>query len=110
MHALPTVYYAESLVNCTLRKAWKIMLDYQSWNPTFAEAEVIPVRGEPSTEGELVLIRKSLTDVKGEPLPQFYAETVKVVPDRRIVWYVYPKEGDAFRNFVDFGLTEVAAG
>jgi hypothetical protein len=106
---VPSVYYAQSVVRCPLTKAWETLLDYEAWNPTFVGAHVVPVRGEPRTEGELVLIRKSLTDVKGEPL-EFYAETVKVSPQRHIVWYVYPKEGQAFRNFVEFGLAEAFSG
>jgi hypothetical protein len=106
----PSVYYGESLVRCKIDYAWKVMLDYQAWNPTFVGAEVMPVRGDYRTEGELVLIKKSLSDVHGEPLPQFYAETIKVVPRRNIVWFVYPVEGDDFRNFVDFGLLEGPAG
>lgn len=102
----PSVYYAEILVNCTKEKAWKAMLDYQAWNPTFIGAQVTPVCGKPGTEGEVVRIGKQLSDVNGDPLPEFFAETVKVVPERHIVWYVHPKEGDAFCNFVDFGLVE----
>jgi hypothetical protein len=106
----PSVYYAESEVECTLAKAWEILLDYPAWNPTFAGAQVSTVKGAPRTEGEVVLIRKPLLDVKGEPIPEFYAETVKLAPQRHIVWYVYPKAGEDFRNFVDFGLAETAHG
>jgi hypothetical protein len=112
---IPSVYFAESLVNTTLDYAWTVMLDYQAWNPTFADAQVTLVKGQPSTEGELVLISKKYLDAKGEPLPAFYCETVKIVPHRRIVWYAYPKldnanQMDSFRNFVDFGLTAVPGG
>jgi hypothetical protein len=106
----PSVYYSEILIDCPIDKAWKFMLDYEAWNPTFVGAEVVPVKGKARTEGELVLIRKSLKDIKGEPLPEFYAETVKVVPHRHIVWYVYPKGTGDFRNFVDFGLSEEPSG
>lgn len=106
----PSVYYAESIVRCTLAQAWEAMLDYQSWNPTFVGAQVIPVKGEPRTQGEVVLISKRLTDLKGEPLPEFFAETVRVVQHRHIVWYVYPKDREGFRNFVDFCISEAAGG
>ena len=99
---LPSVYYAETLVNCALDVAWKLMLDYQAWNPDFATAQIERLRGEASAEGELNLIK--MVGDNGEVLAEFYSETVKVVSRRHIVWYVYPKEGSAFRNFVDFWL------
>lgn len=106
----PTVYYAETYANATAERAWALMLDYQAWNPSFVGAEVLHMDGVHRAEGEVVLIRKRLIDVDDTPLPEFYAETVKVVPYRNIVWYVYRKGGDGFRNFVDFGLSEEASG
>lgn len=103
----PSVFYAESLVHCTLQSAWRMMLDYKAWNPDFACAETALVRGEPRSEGELTLI--TLFGENRAPLSQFYAETVKVA-SHHIVWYVFPAEGDSFRNFVDFGLEETPSG
>jgi hypothetical protein len=104
----PSVYYAESLVNCTLQDAWLKMLDYKAWNPDFANAKTSLARGEIQTEGELTLI--TLFDAKRDPVAEFYAETAKLLAPHHIVWYVYPKEGDAFRNFVDFALDETPSG
>lgn len=106
----PSVYYAEIFVNSTIARAWDLMLDYQAWNPSFVGADVLRMNGAHRSEGEVVQIRKRLIDVDGTPLPEFYAETVKVVPYRNIVWYAYRKCGDGFRNFVDFGLSEDASG
>jgi hypothetical protein len=108
----PSIHYAESYVACSLQQAWNLVLDYPSWNPSFVGAEVIPVSGPRGGEGEVVQIKKQLKAVTGDSLPPFYAKTVKLVPLRHIAWYVYPMEGDAetFRNFVDFGLSEVAQG
>lgn len=105
-----SVYYAASLVNRSLQDAWRTMLDYQAWNPSFVGATVMAVRGSPGSEGEVVLIKKELLDATGAPLPEFYAETVKVVPCSHIVWYVYPREGNSFRNFVDFALVDTPNG
>jgi hypothetical protein len=91
-----------------LDKAWKIMLDYKAWNPDFANSRVTLVSGQAGGEDEVVLIQP--LDANGVPIMEFYAATVKVVPRRHIVWYVYPKEGTAFRNFVDFGLSETSSG
>jgi hypothetical protein len=106
----PSVYYAEGTVSCSLQNAWRLLLDYEAWNPSFIGAQVSLVAGKKGSEGEIVLIKKSIVDANGEPWPQFYAETVKLVREQHIVWYLYPKEGDAFRNFVDFGLSEVGSG
>jgi hypothetical protein len=105
-----SVYYATIAIDADLAQAWRKLLDYQSWNPTFAGANVTPVGGDFQSEGEQVLIRKLLSDAKGDRLPDFYAETVKIVPQKHVVWCVYPKEGDGFRNFVDFGLSDVSPG
>jgi hypothetical protein len=105
----PSIYFAESVVRCSLEAAWKVLVDYEAWNPTFAGAQVQPVKGERRKPGELVLIKKNL-DYHGEPLAPFYAETVVAIAPRRIIWYVYPAQGHSFRNFVDFGLSEVDAG
>jgi len=113
----PSVYFAEILVQCELEHAWRVLLDFEVWNPTFVGSRVTPVAGNARSEGERLLISKTYSDPKGERFPEYYADTVKVVPSRRIVWYCYAKEGssyhdqrDPFRNFVDFGLTEEPAG
>jgi len=114
---VPSVYFADSFVKCKIAHAWGVLLEYDRWNPTFAGAQVTPIRGTARSEGELILVSKKSSDPKGEPFPEFYCETVKVVPGRRIVWYAYAKEGhryqnqkDPFRNFIDFGLTEEPGG
>lgn len=106
----PSVFYVECLIECSIEHAWPRLLDYEAWNPSFVGAQVEPVYGAPQSEGEVVLIKKTVPRADGKLSPEFYAETVKVVPSRRVVWYVHPKEGNAFRNFVDFSLTEVSNG
>jgi hypothetical protein len=105
-----SVYYVHGALNSTIEKAWTRMLNYEAWNPSFAGAHVTLIRGQRRCEGELILIKKAIIDSAGQPWPEFYAETVKLVPSQHIVWYIYPKEGDAFRNFVDFGLAEDSSG
>lgn len=108
---VPTVYYAEAEVECSLEQAWAVLIDYQSWNPTFASgATVRHVSGIAGAEGEVVEISKTLLDVTGEQLPVFFALTVKVVPHSHLCWYVYPKSQGEFRNFVDFGLRQTPGG
>src|SRR5882672_7461797 len=99
---IASAYFADRLVDCALEKAWIALLNYQAWNPHFAGVDITRIRGNPSSEGELVLIKDRIPYVKGEDPPEFYAETVRVIPHTSIVWCVYSKVGDAFRNFVDF--------
>ena len=106
----PSVYQAESTVNRKLSEVWPLLLNYEAWNPSFSDAQVSQIVGDPRSEGGIVLIRKNFKDGTGEPIPEFYAETAKLVQNQQIVWYVYPKEGQVFRNFVDFRLREVSQG
>jgi hypothetical protein len=101
---MPSAYYAESIVHCSLEHSWKVLLNYQAWNPSFAGAKVIRVQGEPNREGEIVRIQKAITDSSGKTWPEFYAQTVKIVPYHHVVWHVYSQSGDPSRNFVDFTL------
>jgi hypothetical protein len=104
----PSVFYVETLVKAALQHAWCVVLDYQNWNPNFVGAQVSRTRGEPGAEGEVVRIQCLGAD--GKPLPEFHAETVRVVPRANIVWWVYREGKDGFRNFVDFGLQEQVSG
>jgi hypothetical protein len=112
-----SVYFADIFVKCKLDHAWKRLWEFERWNPTFAGAQVTSIKGEARGEGEVILVSKRLSDPAGEPFPEFYCETVKVVPGRRVVWYAHAEKGhkyqgqtDPFRNFIDFGLTEEPGG
>jgi hypothetical protein len=108
---IPSFYRNEVLVNCSLELAWESLLHYPKWNPTFVGATVTRVRGSFGEEGELVLINKELLkDVHGKRLPKFYAETIKVIPQHKLVWLAYPEEGLAFCDYVDFELTKTESG
>jgi len=104
-----SVYFADIAVHCSLERAWLALLDYQAWNPHFLGSKVTPICGMRGCEGEVVLIKDNSPYVTGEAPPEFYAETIKVLAPRRIVWRVYPTQGRAFCNFVDFGLSETSA-
>jgi hypothetical protein len=107
---LPCVSYATFDVECDIATAWEILQDYPSWNPSFVGATVTHVDGPRGAEGETVRISKDLADPSGSRLPAFHATTVRMVPERHLVWYVFGDDGDRFRNFVDFGLTPTETG
>lgn len=90
-------------IDVPLAKAWDLLIDYNAWNPSFANAVVTTVEGQPGAEGEIVDIKQY--DVPGGTLQaHFFAETVRVIERHHFTWAVYPIEGDDFRNFVDFEL------
>lgn len=105
-----SAYFADGSVNCPLDRAWAFLLNYRAWNPHFAGVDVTAIRGNASSEGELVLIKDRVPYVQGEEPPEFFAETVRVIAPRRVVWCVYSKDGDAFRNMVDFSLSRAREG
>ena len=107
-YGLPSVYYAEADVSCPIDEAWRLMLDYQSWNPDFANARVTTIAGQRQAEGEVVTIQ--IMNPAGDVLAQFYAHTVKVVPQRHFVWYTYTGVQGSFHNFIDFELAESVSG
>lgn len=100
-----SVYYAQAVVACTPDIAWQHALHYENWNPGLRGALITRVSGCMREEGELVLIQGH--DEIGAALPAFYARTVRLVPRHHVVWFVYPKEGSSFRNFLDFGFIEL---
>jgi hypothetical protein len=105
-----SAYFADCRVMCPLEKAWTFLLNYRHWNPHFAGVDVTAIRGNASSEGEIVLIKDRVPYVKGEEPPEFYAETIRVIAPHRIVWCVYSKDRDAFRNIVDFRLSAECDG
>jgi len=103
-----SVYFAESTIELDVVRAWPLMLNYPAWNPAFVGGQVTRIRGRPSSEGELVLIK--LRDSSGAWAPSFYAKTIKVTTHRHIVWDVYFADGSAYHSFLDFGLNEIPHG
>lgn len=96
------MYHADAIVHCDQQRAWESLLDYQAWNPGLAGARVQRIAGRCGEEGEIVVIQA--VAASGEPFPAFCAETVRLIAPHHLVWYVYPREGDQFRNFLHFAL------
>jgi hypothetical protein len=113
----PSVYFADISIKCTIAHAWVKLWEFHLWNPTFDGARITSIKGTPRSVGEVILVSKKKSDADDDALPEFYCETVKVLPERQIVWYAYAKEGqafknqlDPFRNFIDFGLAKSIDG
>lgn len=97
-----SIYYAEIDIDAPLERTWERLVDYQAWNPNFAHAKVTTIKGQRGAQGEVIHIDER--DAEGAAVQEFYAETTRIEPGRRIAWFVYPLDREEFRNFVDFEL------
>jgi hypothetical protein len=95
------VWDGELMIDAPVREVWRHVLNYPSWQ-NFPVARHIS--GRPGEEGEVVMLRK---DEKGFEFPPYYAITVKLEPERRVIWKTYPEKGaDDFFGIVEFGVAD----
>jgi hypothetical protein len=90
----------ELVLDGPLKKAYPHVLNYPSWqNYTSIEH----VSGKPGKEGELVILKK---EEEGFSFPPYYARTIKIEPESRLIWKTYPVEKglEDFFGIVDFQL------
>lgn len=108
--ALGLVYLVNSgefLIAAPVRKVWYHMVHYTTWQNYPIVEHLSGVRGG---EGELVRLRK---EEEGFSFPAYRARTIKLEPDRRIVWKTFPEPGTQeieFFGIVDFQAQETPGG
>jgi len=87
-------------------KVWPHMLDYTGWNPGHIGAQLERLAGTRNEEGEIILEYKKSGDGYAPPI---IIETVKMIPNEKIVWALYDPHSGATNGivFVDFSLQEV---
>jgi hypothetical protein len=94
----------ELLLGAPISKAYPHVRNYPRWQ-NYSRVE--HVSGPAGGAGELVILRK---EEKGFTFPPYYARTILIEPERRLIWKTYPadegKEGDFF-GIVDFKLWPV---
>jgi hypothetical protein len=99
------LWNGETTLDSSIENAWPHVIDYASWqNYSIVEH----VSGERGQEGQVMRLKK---DELGPAFPPYYARTIKLDPQRRIVWKVYPETpGQALDYFgiVDFKLYEAS--
>jgi len=97
------VFSGDFLLDGPLKRVYQHVLNYPSWQNYTAVEHVSGERGE---EGELVILKK---EEEGFSFPPYYARTIKIEPERRLIWKVYPTEqgieGDFF-GIVDFKVRQ----
>jgi hypothetical protein len=99
-----SAFFPSIRINASLADAWAKMVDFRAWNPNYAHSEVTTLRGVAGEEGEVA--RTQIFDANGNLLADYFAETVRIVPQHHITWAVYPAEGDDYLNFADFEILE----
>ena len=91
-------------LNATAAQTWPHVINYLSWqNYSIAKH----ISGEVGKEGEVVLLKK---DESGASSTPYYARTIKVEPERRVVWKIFREhstEGGWTFGIVSFRLDEI---
>lgn len=88
----------EVMLDASVRHAWPYVVNYPSWQNY---SIVQHVSGEPGEEGEVVLLKKE----EGiSAFPPYYARTIKLEPEKRIIWKTYPEKKNQGRDY--FGFVE----
>jgi hypothetical protein len=98
----------ETILNASVQQAWPHIVNYPSWQ-NFSIVKTIS--GVPGLEGEVVSLQKR---EGGFVFPPYYARTIKVEPERRIVWKTFIEKDSHeidrfgivdFRVFAETGAT-----
>lgn len=94
------VWTQDLVIEAAPAAVWPHVLDYPKWQQ-FAITERIS--GEANTAGEIVLLKKIEA---GFDFPPYYARTILLELNRRIIWKTYHHESApmGFVGFVDFTL------
>jgi hypothetical protein len=85
----------ETLINAPVSTVWRHAINYPSWQNY---SIVKHISGVPGQEGEVTLLKK---DELSSPTTAYYARTLKIEPERRIVWKTFRDNVDYF-GIVDF--------
>lgn len=94
----------ELMLDRPLKEAWPLVIDYPSWQ-NYSKVE--HVSGRPGEKGEVVVLHK---EEEGFKFPPYCARTIKLEPERRVIWKTWPQgdeqNGDFF-GIVDFTVQAV---
>lgn len=101
------VMEGEFRIEAPLKAVWSHVLNYPSWQNFPVHKHV---SGPPAGEGEVVMLRK---EEKGFTFPAYYALTIKLDPESRVLWKTYPAEKGSeveFFGIVEFRVREAQGG
>jgi uncharacterized protein YndB with AHSA1/START domain len=96
----------EMTIDRPIHAVWRHMLNYRQWNPAHIGAKVERLAGDQNEEGEVILESKRSGEGYAPPI---IIETVKIIPNEKIVWALYMPDSGAANEigFVDFSLQDV---
>lgn len=94
----------EMLLNAPVREAWPHVINYPIWQNY---SSVQRISGQPGAEGEVVLLKK---EEKGFEFPPYYAITLKLEPEKLVIWKTYIEKGTQeidLSGIVEFHVKEI---
>lgn len=92
------VWDGELMLDAPVSAAWPHVINYPSWQNYSTVQHVSGPRGG---DGEVVLLFK---EEHGFKFPPYYAITIKLEPERRVIWKIYPEKGTQEIDF--FGIVQ----
>jgi hypothetical protein len=95
------VWRGETLLDAPVEEAWPHVVDYPAWQ---SYSIVQHVSGKPGREGEVMLLKK---EEEGFAFPPYLARTIKLEPQRRIIWKTFPEQGNDYFGIVEFDVREI---
>ena len=95
------VWEGELILNSDVSQSWRHILNFPSWQ-NYSSVE--SVEGPVGKEGEVVILRK---DEEGFTFPPYYAKTIYLKEQEKVIWKTYPLDGDDFIGFIDFRVESI---
>lgn len=95
-----TILDGEFTIDAPVKDVWPHLLNFYGWQNFSVNKHI---SGKPGAEGEVILLKKE--EPGSSPNP-YYARTIKLEPERRIMWKTYPEAGNYF-GIVEFKLDDV---
>jgi hypothetical protein len=90
----------ETLIDAPVRTVWRHAINYPTWQNY---SIVKHISGTPGHEGEVTLLKK---EELASPTTAYFARTIKIEPERRIVWKTF-RENVNYFGIVDFRFYDV---
>lgn len=96
----------EMMIDASVASTWVHVVNYPSWQNYPIVQHISGARGQ---AGEVVLLKK---DEAGFEFPPYYARTITIEPQRRLMWKTYPQTRQPidFFGIVDFQVQPAGEG